>query len=72
MTSRAKFECASVKQTTWSKEYEFNAVTGTGGDPENEAFFKTSPSGKITIAVKNENVVFVPGKKYYIDFTEVE
>jgi hypothetical protein len=68
--TRAKFECISVKETTWNKQYEFQAVTS--GSPENEEFFKTTPAGQITISVKNDNVVFTPGKKYYIDFTEAE
>lgn len=69
--TRAKFECTSVKETTWAKEYEFSPVMkGDPGDnPENEEFFKTTPTVKITIVVKNENVKFVPGQSYYIDFT---
>ncbi len=68
MTTRSKFECVSKKVTTWSNEYEFLAVTS--GSPENDAFFKTTPSGKITINVKNEGVNFEVGKKYYVDFSE--
>lgn len=67
MTTRAKFSCISVKTTTYGREFEFMAVTSSS--PENEAFFKTTPSGKITLNVKNEGVNFEVGKEYYIDFS---
>lgn len=68
--TRAKFECESVTETTWAKSYKFRAVTS--GSPENEAFFKTTPTGTIEIAVKNPEVSFTPGKKYYVDFTPAD
>jgi hypothetical protein len=65
--ARAKFECVSAKQTTWAWEYEFNAVVG--GSPENESFFNTTPSGNLKITIKNDNLHFEVGKKYFLDFT---
>lgn len=64
--TRAKFECISIKQTSWSKEYEFSAVIAGA---ENEAFFKTTPSGKISVSIKNDAVVFEVGKQYFVDFS---
>ena len=66
---RAKFRCDSVKTTVYSREFEFSAVTS--GSPENEAFFKTTPSGKLTMSVKNDGVEFEVGKEYFLDFTVV-
>ena len=64
---RAKFRCDSVKTNSWSKEFEFSPVVGNS--PENETFFKTTPTGKIVLNVKNEGVNFEIGKEYYIDFS---
>ncbi len=72
ITTRAKFECVSVLVSAWSKTYEFQPVMGTAGNPENEQFFKTTPGGKLSITIKNENVNFIPGKSYYLDFTLAE
>jgi len=67
---RAKFECTSKKITSWAITYEFAPVTS--GSEENEKFFATTPSGKVEITVKNSEVDFIVGKKYYLDFTEAE
>lgn len=68
--TRAKFQCQSVKQTTYGREIEFSPVVS--GSQENEEFFKTTPGGKIVLNVKNEGVNFEVGKFYYTDFTEAE
>ena len=64
---RAKFRCDSIKTTSYGREFELNPVIS--GSPENEAFFKTTPGGKITLLVKNDGVEFEIGKEYYVDFT---
>ena len=69
-TTRAKFTCVEVIKTTWNTKFKLQAVTG--GSPENDKFFGTTPSGSLEIAVKNPDVekMFEPGKNYYIDITE--
>lgn len=71
--TRGKFQCLSKKEVHWNKEvriYNFNAVCNDG-TPENDRFHKYTPSGAIEITVDNPNVNFVPGKFYYVDFTEI-
>jgi hypothetical protein len=42
--------------------------------PEDRSFSKFTPNGSIDLYVNNPRVtdVFRPGKKFYVDFTEVE
>lgn len=69
---RAKFKCEEINQKSWSTEYVFAPVVG--GTPENEAFFKTTPAGKISVSIKTgeTGAKFELGKSYYVDFTEIE
>lgn len=74
MNSRGKFKCQSVKTFGADyngREYEFHAVCNDG-TPENERFHKYTPSGSLKIMVDNPNVVFEPGKSYYVDFSEAK
>ncbi len=74
MQTRGKFRCDSTKSYSWNKalqEFEFSAVCNDG-TPENDRFHRYTPSGNVRIQVDNPNVVFEPGKFYYVDFTEVE
>lgn len=42
----------------------------TSGSPENESFFKWTPSGKIEMSVKPEVAAELKvGEPYYVDFT---
>lgn len=61
----------------------YQGSTGTGvklqpvyGDasPENKAFFEATPSGEITMHIKNQVAAdaFELGKAYYVDFTPAE
>ena len=45
-----------------------------GLSPENEEFFRTTPSGEISVSIKTSETPahLNLGKDYYIDFTEVE
>lgn len=73
MKTVGKFACQSVKTyepNYAAREYEFFAVCNDG-TPENDRFHKYTPSGSIKIVVDNPDVVFVPGKRYYVEFTEV-
>lgn len=81
---RAKFRLDSIKITAGSRpsaeankyescknhELEFNAVYQ--GSEENKKFFNSTPSGKLTMTVVNEEAMkeFNIGKDYYVDFTE--
>ena len=70
IAARSKFQCNSKEETTNGISYTF--VTVTSGSKENEEFFKYTPSGAIKLQIVNENVKFVVGKFYYVDFTEAE
>jgi hypothetical protein len=70
---RAKFVCESVTNYEHSKTANLRAVYGT--TDENADFTKYTPSGSIDVNITNDapaDGVFVPGKNYYVDFTEVE
>lgn len=70
MTTRAKFYLYS--KTVYSGDSAthlmFQAVTS--GSPENDAFFKWTPTGKLEMSVKPEVAEqFIVGEAYYLDFT---
>jgi hypothetical protein len=62
---RAKFKCLSVDGSQVKLEVVMS------GSPENESFFKWTPSGQITLGIQNEAAVeqFKEGVEYYVDFT---
>ena len=42
-------------------------------NPENKAFWDSTPSGTIELLISNEKAwTFVPGQEYYVDFTLAE
>ena len=70
---RCKFVCESVTNFEGSKDAKLRAVYSDQG--ENADFTKYTPGGSITVTITNDapaDGVFVPGKNYYVDFTEVE
>lgn len=70
---RCKFVCESVTNFEGSKTAKLRAVYGTA--EENADFTKYTPNGNIEVSITNDapaDGVFVPGKNYYVDFTEVE
>lgn len=68
---RAKFTVIEKTETIYGFIYALNPVVS--GSPENEAFFKTTPSGSIYIQVaKAVGDLFQISKNYYVDFTEAE
>ena len=81
MATRAKFICNGVTKrasNTWTPEgkpgpdgYVFDStfypVTGDSG--ENKKFFASTPGGQLQLTTVREDH-FVPGKTYYVDFTE--
>ena len=71
MTSRCKFRCVDAAQSDPAKpedgwRYRFEAVTS--GNPENESFFRWTPSGQLTLSVVREHHYEV-GKEYYLDIS---
>jgi hypothetical protein len=72
-TVKCKFVCQSVTNYESSKTVNLRAVYGT--EAENADFTKFTPSGEISVNITNEAPaadVFSPGKKYFVEFTEVE
>ena len=78
MAVRAKFRSYAVKHTlqqdgsVYSVDVTLGAVTG--GSEENKAFWKSTPSGQITLTITNPDAYaqFLPGMEFYVDFTEVQ
>lgn len=68
---RAKFKCESVTETETNKQASLRVVTT--GSEENKSFSKYTPFGQLQIAIDKDAPaaeLFVPGKEYYLDFTE--
>ena len=72
MKTRAKFLVQERTETREGFRVKLAAVTGTS--EENASFFKYTPSGTLDMGLVSEETakVFVPGKEFYLDFTEVE
>lgn len=73
MTTRAKFRCSSVNDFgNGSKEVNLSVVYDPKGNGENASFTKATPSGDMKMRIDNPEaaVQFVPGKSYYVDFSE--
>lgn len=77
MATRAKFQCQRIEEMKYlggqSTKVVLTAVT-TYNSPEDKPFWDATPSGEIILNIVNEAAVkqFTPGKKYYVDFTEVD
>lgn len=56
---------------TWPRTYRFSAQYDPSV-PEDQRYAKYTPMGELRIQVDNPNVVFEPGKQYYLDFTPAE
>ena len=69
---RAKFKCDFVSKFTDTATV--NMVPVTNGSEENKSFYKWTPGGSIILQGISHTVAdkFVPGKEYYVDFTEAE
>ena len=66
----AKFLCDSTKIYKDGGEVVLKPVTN--GSDENKTFFEYTPSGEISLRlIKKETLdFFIPGKAYYINFTQ--
>lgn len=80
-TVRAKFVCQSKTTSNYGKDAQGNPIllssvkfgAVTKDSPENEEFFKWTPSGTIELGVLNPAAAdaLECGKEYFIDFTPV-
>lgn len=70
-TVRAKFKVVSITEAEGGmKTVQLQPVIN--GSPENEKFFKWTPSGSIQIGTLNPeaSAQFAPGDQFYVDFTK--
>jgi hypothetical protein len=69
---RAKFKVDETSKNVYNEKVILSPVVS--GSKENEDFFKTTPSGKIEMFVKNPEAMkqFVPGAEFYVDFSPVD
>lgn len=73
MRTRAKFQCNWVQDHgQGGKRVQLGVVYCKVEGTENRDFTKATPSGHIEMQIDNPAaaVQFVPGKQYYVDFTE--
>lgn len=72
MTVRAKFVCVERTETPDGYTVRFEPVTG--GSPENDRFYKWTPSGAILLTTINKEAgaAFVPFGSYYVDFSPAD
>ncbi len=74
MSVRAKFIVQSVTQFVGeTRQVRLCAVHDTS-IPEDQSFTKYTPNGTIEMTIDNPPASdqFVPGKKFYVDFTPAE
>lgn len=76
---RAKFNCQHINQKKYaggdSYEVVLTAVSPYNGNAEeNKQFWDSTPYGEIKMNMVNKKTAdaFVPGKVYFVDFTEAE
>lgn len=69
--TRAKFYVFSKTETMEGYQVLLQAVTKTS--PENETFWKYTPTGKVEMFIRKEaGDLFDVGKEYYVDFSPTE
>ena len=71
---RAKFRVGSYTHYEYGgRQFELSAVMDDG-TPENERYNTATPNGSLTIRIDNPAVLdfLVPGKSYYLDFSEAD
>jgi hypothetical protein len=76
MSTRALFVCNSVEDFGQSKKVKLAAVyEGELSDDERaKRFTKATPWGELAMTIDNPDasVQFVPGKRYWLDVSEVD
>ncbi len=76
---RAKMKLQSVTKTEFGEKLQFSAVAKNGfypedGSDDDNTYAKFTPSADLTIQVSNPALFgkFLPGEKYYVDFSKAE
>lgn len=72
MVVRAKFKVRSVEETPNAEGAIIVLEPVINGSPENEQFFKWTPWGELRMGTVNMQAAaqFIPGKEFYVDFTQ--
>lgn len=74
--TRCKFKCHEVSKIVDfynSEKFLYTAKFSpvTSGSEENKKFFAATPSGSLSIGTYSEDL-FMPGKEYYLDISDVQ
>lgn len=72
---RAKFHCDSVETFAWGNKQAKMSAVYDDGKPENNQFAEATPNANLIITIDKDAEAkdfLVPGKSYYLDFTEAE
>ena len=69
---RAKFRLENVTsvETKYNKQYTYTFYPVTTGSEENKKFWEYTPAGSLVIQTTTKLEYFIPGKEYYLDFSE--
>jgi len=76
MTTRAKFQCTNVQQSSSAYNQEGHTSSqitlGAVSDAENKTWSKWTPMGEIRLTINNPEALktFEIGKFYFVDFNE--
>ena len=72
MFIRAKMQCLQVTKTNWGAEIvKLSAVFTGDNNSEDNTYARATPSATVEMTIDNVHAhgAFVPGQKYYVDFT---
>ena len=72
MTVRAKMLCLQVTKTNWGAEIvKLSAVFTGDNNSEDNTYARATPQATVEMTIDNiyAQGAFVPGQKYYVDFT---
>lgn len=69
---RGKFTCTKATKTPYGTEISMWALYSE--NKEDNSYAQATPSGQLTMIVNNPSAeeFFVPGGKYFLDFTKAE
>lgn len=71
---RAKMWIESITKTEWHEELKLQAVFGNSTNKEDNTYSEATPRATLTMSVTNKELwgKFIPGQKFYLDFTPAE
>lgn len=74
MKTRAKMRVSSVMIDEHSDTVKMHAVYGGDKNSEDNTFAKATPSADLSMSVSNPALrgTFLPGQKFYVDFSPAE